>query len=195
MTKIRLFVAAALSMAAAIADVAQAGTPLTNLTRVAAADNHTCALTTGGGVKCWGYNEYGQLGNGSNTSAITPVDVTGLASGITAIAARGSHTCALTTGGGVKCWGENPYGQLGNGSNTNTNTPVDVTGLASGITAIAAGEGHTCALTAGGAVKCWGDNSYGQLGNGMPFSGRPGGVAGLSAGVAAITAGDSIPAR
>ena len=157
---------------------------------IAPGANHTCALTAAGGVKCWGSNYYGQLGDDTPTSRLTPVDVNGLSSEVTAIAAGGSHTCALISAGGVKCWGSNIYGQLGDGTTSGRLTSVEVSGLSSGVTAIAGGEFHTCALTAAGEVKCWGDNEYGALGDGTEWSRlTPVDVSGLSSGVTAITAG------
>jgi alpha-tubulin suppressor-like RCC1 family protein len=128
---------------------------------------HTCALTASEGVKCWGYNASGQLGDGSFTGRVSPVDVVGLGTGIAAIAAGQSHTCALTNAGGVKCWGNNDFGQLGDNTTTTSTTPVDVTGLASGVVAIAAGAYHSCAITSIGGLKCWGANGYGELGTGQ----------------------------
>ena len=181
------------SVGVAAVDAVTLPVPLTGIAAVGAGDAHTCALTTGGGVKCWGDNSSGQLGNnnGPNDSA-TPVDVNGLSSGITAVSAGSLHTCALTTGGGVKCWGENGDGQLGNNNIPNDSAvPVNVSGLSSGVLAIRAGGGHTCALTTGGGVKCWGENLNGELGNNnVPnASGVPVDVSGLTSGVAAIGAG------
>ena len=136
-----------------------------SVSAIAAGYTHTCALTTAGGVKCWGSNFHGQLGDNTLSFPSTPVDVVGLASGIAAITAGASHTCAITTAGGVKCRGANYDGQLGDNTTTGRFTLVDVVGLASGVAAITAGSSHTCALTTAGGVKCWGDNRYGQLGD------------------------------
>jgi hypothetical protein len=154
---------------------------------IAAGYYFTCALTTAGGVQCWGSNFNGQLGNDSTIGSYAPVAVTGLSSGVSAVAAGDAHTCALTTSGGVQCWGDNQYGQLGNNSTTESHVPVAVTGLSSGVSALAAGGDHTCALTTAGGVQCWGDNANGQLGNDSTTnSDVPVAVMGLSSGVSAI---------
>jgi len=169
---------------------------------ITAGASSACATTKANGVECWGSNDHGQLGTGAAADSSTPVAVSGLRPGVIAVAAGGSHTCALTAAGGVKCWGANDSGQLGNGSTVNSRTPVDVTGLTGGVIAIAAGGAHTCALTAAGSVKCWGANVFaggetatskpggGQLGNGsMLSSNNPVDVVGLTSGVVAIAAG------
>lgn len=157
---------------------------------LAAGGTHTCALTTGGGVKCWGTNNNGQLGDGTTDSSITPVAVSGLASGVVALAAGTSHTCALTAGGGVKCWGANDEGKLGDGTSTDHSAPVDVSGLTHDVAALAAGAGHTCAQMRNGGARCWGGNWAGQLGNGTTTNPwQPVNVKGLTSGVATLTAG------
>ena len=133
---------------------------------VATGERHSCALMASGGVKCWGNNHDGELGDGTRMDRVTSLDVAGLTSGVTAITSGWRHTCALTEAGGVKCWGGNHEGQLGLGTRSDANVPRDVVGLTTGITAISAGWRHTCALASDGGVKCWGSNHSGQLGDG-----------------------------
>jgi alpha-tubulin suppressor-like RCC1 family protein len=147
-----------------------AQTPVSGATAVSTGDLHACAVVSGG-VKCGGYNLYGQLGDGVEVVADWPDpgalraiarDVVGLpaGSGVTAVAAGVEHTCAIKDGG-LLCWGRNGEGQLGTGMTTlPERTPVPVLGLepgaGRGVTSIAAGQFFTCAV-AGGAVLCWGD--------------------------------------
>jgi alpha-tubulin suppressor-like RCC1 family protein len=161
-----------------------------NVAAVGAGGGHTCALmTTAGGLRCWGYNGYGQLGDGAGgNQRTTPVDVSGLTSGVAAVAAGDYHTCAvMTPGGGLKCWGANYYGQLGDGTSGNQRaTPVDVSGLTSGVAAVAGGVAYTCAVTTAGGLKCWGVNAYGQLGDGGNQRTTPVWVVGFSPSVGGI---------
>jgi alpha-tubulin suppressor-like RCC1 family protein/Leucine-rich repeat (LRR) protein len=157
--------------------------------QIASGYQRTCALTVTGGVKCWGDNSHGQLGDGTTQQRLRPVDVTGLTSGVRALTTGGFHTCAVTSTGGVKCWGANDFGQLGDGTTTQRLTPVDVVGLGDRIKAIAAGGGYTCALTENGGVKCWGNNGAGQLGDGTQVDRlTPVDVIGLTGGVQVLSA-------
>ena len=150
------------------------------MTAIAAGEKHTCAITESGGVKCWGFNFYGALGNGTTTERSVPVDVVGLSSGATAIVGGSAHTCAVVSGGGVKCWGDNYLGQLGDGTTTGRLVPTSVLGLDEAAASLAAGEFHTCAVTVSGGMRCWGMNYAGQLGDGTQVDHlTPAAVAGL----------------
>ncbi len=137
----------------------------TSAVAVAAGRHHGCALLSTGGITCWGNNANGQLGDGSWTPSPVPVAVTGLSSGVVAVSAGDSHTCALTAAGAVKCWGKNAKGQLGNNTTVDSPVPVDVVGLSAGAASISAGKAQTCVVTSGGGVRCWGENGSGKLGN------------------------------
>jgi predicted thioesterase len=160
-------------------------------TAVATGTSHTCALTSNGGVKCWGGNCTGQLGDGTMTQREVPTEVAGLPSGAVAIGAGGSHTCAALAGGGVKCWGLNLFGQAGDGTTVPRRLlPVSVVGLSGNVSAIAGGYAHTCALTTDGGIKCWGNNNGGALGDGTETDRlTPVDVQGLPSAAIAVTAG------
>jgi alpha-tubulin suppressor-like RCC1 family protein len=155
---------------------------------------HQCALTAVGGIKCWGYDFYGELGAGSVNSSDVPVDVQGLNSGIAMVAVGARHSCAVSKAGALKCWGQNAHGQLGTGSKAEVNAvPVDVMGLGSGVSMVALGEYHSCALMKTGGVKCWGRNPSGQIGDGdsaPSVRSMPVDVRGLDGPVAMIASGD-----
>ena len=144
------------------------------LSQITAGAYVTCAVDVGGAAYCWGYNVYGELGDGTNTSTDVPVavDTSGALAGqtLTQINASWYHTCAVDTTGAAYCWGRNAYGQLGDASSAGSNVPVavDASGVLAGkvLTQITAGAYDTCAADAAGAAYCWGYDSYGELGNG-----------------------------
>ncbi|MDQ1246302.1 MAG: hypothetical protein QG597_670 [Actinomycetota bacterium] len=163
-------------------------------TAVAAGRNHTCTVV-GGQAYCWGRNNEGQLGDGTRNDSVELVRVAGISSA-TAVSAGGLHTCAvvrISVSRAAKCWGNNAYGQLGDGTRTNRITPVTASG-ASGAALLDAGQWHTCAvregLVVGDHIRCWGNGTYGQLGHGTPGdSATPVTVVG-STGASSLSAGD-----
>jgi RHS repeat-associated protein len=125
-------------------------------------------------MKCWGRNGQGQLGTGNTTQSNVPVGVSGL------------------TSGGAKCWGQNTNGQLGDNSTTQRNAPVDVNGLTSGVAGIRTGGFHTCARLTSGAMKCWGLNDNGQVGDGtITERHTPVTVSGITSGAVSMAIGDN----
>ncbi len=138
-------------------------TPITEVTAIAAGMHYTVALKSDGTVWAWGWNDVGQLGNGTTTASNIPIQVIGLTE-ITAIAAGESHALALKSDGTVWAWGWNASGQLGDGTTISRNTAVKLSEL-TGVTAIAAGRLHTVALKSDGTVWSCGSNGVGQLGS------------------------------
>lgn len=168
------------------------GTSTLQALSIAAGNRFTCAVeTSSGNLRCWGDNSLQQLG----TAAAVSVNTLSAFTASTVFVGAGSrHACALTTDvvldeygipsiksdGKVKCWGSNASGQLGSGSVAAVDLPADVTGIPETLAPVppstatrqdpavdlGLGDSHSCALLQSGAVKCWGDNSYGQLGTG-----------------------------
>jgi alpha-tubulin suppressor-like RCC1 family protein len=138
--------------------------------------NHNCMISNEGQVKCWGLNDYGQLGYGDTTQRNSPPSTfVDIGAGVVAkqIVCGERHTCVLTTTGNIKCWGDNSMGQLGVGSNPQpVYSPSAYVGLGTGVTAaqMSAGSYHNCFASASRQLKCWGRNVEGQLGTGSGLS-------------------------
>jgi hypothetical protein len=137
-----------------------------NVSSVSAGAVHACVRTAAGAALCWGYNDFGMVGDGTRIDRRTPVQVNGLGSNVADVQAYWDHTCALLDNGSVKCWGHNGDGELGDGTKLTKDHPVDVQGLNSGVLQITNGFDSGCALLDTGAVRCWGYNGNGQLGDG-----------------------------
>lgn len=137
---------------------------ISGATLLSAGPFHTCTVVDDRTVKCWGRNDYGQLGNAKKDDSPVPVEVKGIKDAV-AVAVGAFHSCALLNVGAVECWGSNEYSQLGDHTFPYREVPVRVTAL-SGVIAITAGGGHNCAIRGDRTVYCWGWNSQGQLGIG-----------------------------
>ena len=226
-----------------VPDPAAAPIRLPKITALVSGHQHDCFLDADGGIWCWGFNLYGQLGDGTTESRDRPVRVQGIPGRVVEIAAMWNGTCAITDSRDLWCWGENHYGQLGNGTTvdglvpsrvlldgpvamftssgrdtacaalrdgsawcwgentfdqiTNSNQtqltrPTRIAVTTESLVAVAPGASHTCALTAGGGVRCWGYGLGGQLGTpelSMVTTDRAVTPSGLASGVRAITAG------
>ena len=132
---------------------------ITVWSKIAAGKEHSCGITLTGGVRCWGDNENGQLGNGTNVDSSIPVPVSGISSGATSIATSRDQSCAVVSGI-VKCWGKNNSGMLGNTAFDyyGSNVPATVMNIPAGATAVTLNDSyHVCAIVSG-IVKCWGNN-------------------------------------
>jgi alpha-tubulin suppressor-like RCC1 family protein len=149
---------------AATVTIADAPPPAPRRPTLAGGVSHTCGLAAGGAAWCWGWNQFGQLGNGTQANRNTPGAVNGGRTFVM-IEAGYSHTCGLESDGDAWCWGNNSNGQLGDGTTQTRLAPVQVGGGVKFAT-IAAGTFHTCGLTSAGAAWCWGYNISGQLGDG-----------------------------
>jgi alpha-tubulin suppressor-like RCC1 family protein len=131
---------------------------------VSAGAAHTCALTPTGTAYCWGANYLGQLGTGNTTSSAVPVPVAiGFGIKFVQLSAGSDHTCGLTAGRAVYCWGDNYNGELGDGTRTLRTLPVMISSLPA-FKSISAGNWLSCGLTVDGAAYCWGSEAFGQIG-------------------------------
>lgn len=146
-------------------------TPVPGLTDVVALDagaGATCAVLTSGDVWCWGENSSGQLGDGTTTDRAQPVAVTGISDATGIAVSDGGHACAVRAGGTVSCWGEGSRGQLGDGQQQDSSTPVRVAGLGAAVQ-VAVGQAHSCALASDHTVHCWGAGTSRELGGLLPI--------------------------
>ena len=152
-------------------------TPLSNIVQISSGFSHTCALKSSGEGFCWGRGQKGRLGNDGIADKSYPVSVvdgdgsTTPLSGIVQISSGGAHTCAVMVDGGVKCWGNGQYGQLGNDATGDNDAPVAVVDgdgsstLLSGIVEVTSAHKHSCGLKSNGEIYCWGEGVNGKLGN------------------------------
>jgi alpha-tubulin suppressor-like RCC1 family protein len=161
----------------------------TDIVQVSPGQFHTCALRTDGSLWCWGQNDFGEVGDGTTTQRMSPVQVASLGQSVAEVSAGVYFTCARKIDGTLWCWGTNGNGRLGDGSGADQSTPVQVTALGnSAASIVATGYAYACAIDIDGAVWCWGWNVNGTLGDGTTTDrATPIKVAGLGAAVSKIS--------
>ena len=161
---------------------------------VAASDQHTCAITVDNSLWCWGDNSSGELGDGTTTNSLVPVAVPGLTHAVASVAVGANTTCVVKGDHSLVCWGASYNGSLGAGGTGNILTPSPIVGLESQKTVEVSLLTDLCALTEQGAVYCWGDNQYGDLGQGdLVTRYTPTPVTALPAPIRTVTAhGDAV---
>ena len=153
---------------------------------IALGGDYSCALLADGTMKCWGSNDYGQLGDGTTTNSTIPVEVSGITTA-TSIAMGRVHSCALLTDGTVKCWGRNNMGQLGDNTTIDASYTIsEVSGITTATSVALGVYYHSCAVLTDGKVRCWGNNDNGQLGLGEASSHKPTLVDALKLGYALV---------
>lgn len=150
---------------------------LSNMVSVSAGAFFACGVNSSANVYCWGIDGAGQLGNNSTTNSSTPVEVTGVGgvgvlANIVQVNAGEYGACAVDSSGNAYCWGSNTWGEIGNNSTTASSTPVQVKGVGgvghlSNVVSIAMGWEHACAVDSSGNAYCWGDGSFGDLGDNL----------------------------
>jgi len=178
-------------------DTPQAVTGITNaLSAASDSDYGYCAVLSSGGVDCWGYNFYGQVGNGTwgltgsdpAGGYDTPQAVIGITNAASVTSDGSEGFCAVLLSGGVDCWGVNSLGELGNGTTVSTNAPVPVTGITNAVF-LSNLDFSFCAVLRTGGVDCWGDNGVGELGDGTTGNGvdTPQAVPGVTTAISIAT--------
>ena len=139
-----------------------------NAKAISVGSNHSCVILDDDSLKCWGYNQYGEIGDASTTQRNLPtlVDL-GENRTAKAISAGNGHTCAILNDDSIKCWGDNQYGQIGIKTNLPYQTTPTGVSLGADKTAkmISLGDYHSCAILNDDSLKCWGYNQYGQVGD------------------------------
>ena len=150
-----------------------------SLAAISTGQLHVCAILDNGSVVCWGGNHHGQIGNGTygddGDSAVTTPQYVSLPAGRTAISIDSGfyHNCAILDDHSTWCWGRNNHGQLGDGTTTNSSTPIEISVPGLEFASISAGAYHTCAVATNASVWCWGQHDNGQLGLGGNATGYP----------------------